>query len=247
MMRSLVKWHWPKVIAHRCGGALAPENTLAGLQVSAMTGVRGVEFDVMLSGSNTPVLIHDETLERTTSGQGPVAKTTDDILFSLDAGVKHHRAFVGARIPRFAEAIELCRSLNLAANVEIKPAVGFERATGAAAAQMALMGWSDALPPPLLSSFSEAALAAAMAVAPALPRGLLVEQLPSDWRARCEKLACVALHINHRVLDAATVRTIKADGYRVVCYTVNDLSRAKTLLEWGVDSLITDRPDLIRA
>lgn len=246
-MRSLANWPWPKIMAHRCGGALAPENTLVGMQICAMSGGGGVEFDVMLSGSGTPVLIHDETLERTTSGQGKVATTNDDVLFGLDAGVKHHRAFVGTRIPRFAEAIEMCRLLGLAANVEIKPAVGFERATGAAVAQMAASGWAGGSPPPLLSSFSEAALAAALAVAPALPRALLAEQLPIDWRSRCEKLATIAINLNHRLLDAATVRSIKTAGYRIATYTVNDLSRAKTLLEWGVDTVITDRPDLVRA
>lgn len=62
-------WPHPRLIAHRCGGALAPENTLAGLRKAFELGYRAVEFDVMLSGDGTPVLIHDETLERTTDGQ----------------------------------------------------------------------------------------------------------------------------------------------------------------------------------
>ena len=73
-------WPLPAVVAHRCGGALAPENTLAGLDASAACGCRGVEFDVMLSADGTPFLIHDETLARTTDGHGAVAATVDAVL-----------------------------------------------------------------------------------------------------------------------------------------------------------------------
>ena len=118
----------PRYIAHRCGGVLAPENTLAGLQVAAARGCQAVEFDVMLSGDGTPVLIHDETLERTTNGIGPVCKTPDAVLFSLDAGQ-------GERIPTLVEAAAICQRHGLLANVEIKPAAGFETQTGEAVAR----------------------------------------------------------------------------------------------------------------
>ena len=110
MKRSLPRW-----FAHRGGGTLAPENTLAGIRLAARMGFKAVEFDVMLSADGTPVLIHDETLERTTSGAGRVCDTSDDALFLLDAGN-------GERIPRFSEAAALCREYGLLANIEIKPA-----------------------------------------------------------------------------------------------------------------------------
>jgi glycerophosphoryl diester phosphodiesterase len=74
-----VAWPHPRLIAHRGGGALAPENTLAGLRTAASLGYRGVEFDVMLSADGTPVLIHDETLERTTDGRGPAGGGVDRV------------------------------------------------------------------------------------------------------------------------------------------------------------------------
>jgi glycerophosphoryl diester phosphodiesterase len=67
----------PRWFAHRGGGSLAPENTLAGIRLAARLGYKAVEFDVMLSGDGTPVLIHDETLERTTNGVGRVCETPD--------------------------------------------------------------------------------------------------------------------------------------------------------------------------
>ena len=80
------RWPWPRVIAHRGGGQFAPENTLAALRKGHALGFRGVEFDVMLSADAVPVLIHDETLERTTSGRGNVADTAAAVLTTLDAG-----------------------------------------------------------------------------------------------------------------------------------------------------------------
>ena len=94
MIRPAPAWEVPSVIAHRCGGALAPENTLAGLPIAAALGYRAVEFDVMLSGDSTPWVIHDETLERTTNGRGNVCETSDLILRTLDAGAHQHRAQV---------------------------------------------------------------------------------------------------------------------------------------------------------
>ena len=89
------EWPLPRVVAHRCGGSLAPENTLAGLPITAALGFGAVEFDVMLSADNTPWLIHDETLERTSNGKGLVSATPDSVLQSLDAGAYYHRSFVG--------------------------------------------------------------------------------------------------------------------------------------------------------
>ncbi len=163
-------WPHPRLIAHRGGGALAPENTLAGLRTAASLGYRGVEFDVMLSADGTPVLIHDETLERTTDGRGRVADASDAELARLDAGSWHGEQFAGEPLPSFGDAAELCLALGLWANVEIKPSAGREAETGRKVAQAARELWAGAAPP-LLSSFSLEALAAARDAAPELPRG----------------------------------------------------------------------------
>lgn len=242
---NLCSWPWPAVLAHRCGGALAPENTLVGLDMCMLTGCRGVEFDVMLSGDRTPVLIHDETLERTTNGGGPVGETPDTLLALIDAGSKHHRAFAGEPLPFLHVAAARLIGLGLAVNVEIKPARGAEALTGEIVARMAAELWREARVPPLLSSFSEQALSAAATAAPELPRGLLVDQVPSDWLARCERVGAIALHANGHRLDETMVRAIKAAGYRVLAYTVNEPSQAQRLFQWGVDCIVTDRPDRV--
>lgn len=224
---------------------LAPENTLAGLRTAAARGYRGVEFDVMLSAESTPYLIHDETLERTTDGAGAVAHTPDAVLDALDAGRWRGPAFAGEPLPRFEAAARLCRELDLWPNVEIKPAPGHEEETGRRVALDAARLWAGAAFAPLLSSFSEVALAAAREAAPALPRGLLVAAVPADWRERARRLGCAALHFDARGVEPAALQSLHGAGCWLVAYTVNDPSRAAALLAQGLDALITDRLDLI--
>lgn len=233
----------PRLIAHRGGGSVAPENTLAGLRAAARLGYRGVEVDAMLSGSSTPVLIHDEALDRTTNGRGLVAETPDAVLFALDAGSWFGPDFAGERVPTLTAAAALCRELGLWVNLEIKPAAGYEQVTGESVARAARVLWQDA-EPPLLSSFSAAALGAARRAAPELRRGLLVEVIPGNWRELCERLGCACLHCDAARNSTAAIEAVVEAGVPVVCYTVNDPEVAGTLLALGA-CVITDRLDLI--
>jgi len=236
----VTRWPYPKVVAHRGGGTLAPENTLGAIGFGAELGFKGVEFDVMLAGDGTPVLIHDETLARTTNGHGTVSARSAAQLATLDAGGWKGKRWRGERIPSFERATHLCRELDLWANVEIKPAKGFERRTGEAVARAARLLWKGAPLAPVLSSFSLLALAAAREAAPELPRGLLLGRIPPHWRELARDLDCVALHCNHRALTRALARSMRDAGYAVLCWTVNDPRAARKLLGWGVDCLVTD-------
>jgi glycerophosphoryl diester phosphodiesterase len=239
------EWTLPRVFAHRCGGALAPENTLAGLPIAAALGFRGVEFDVMLSADGSPWLIHDEMLERTTNGVGKVCETTDAALQGLDAGSFHHRAFAGEQLPRFEATIARLFELDLLANVEIKPATGFEAETGEVVARAIMKLWQGA-PLPLVSSFSEPALIAARKVAPQLPLGYLCERPPVDWIERMDALAAYSLHCAAWEIDDAVLASAQDKGIPVLCWTVNERSCAEALFARGVSSVFSDRIDLLR-
>lgn len=241
----MTRWPYPARIAHRGGGTLAPENTLAAIRHGAALDFRGVEFDVMLAGDGTPVLMHDETLERTTSGRGEVSRTPYAEMAALDAGAWKGERWRGERVPSFESAGSLCRELGIWANAEIKPAKGFERETGAAAARMAESLWRGAGEPCLLSSFRIEALEAAQAAAPGLPRGWIVRELPQDWHATMQRLGCISLHCKHQLLTEAQAASVRAAGYALVCWTVNDADAARRLLAWGVDGIITDALDVI--
>lgn len=232
MRRPLPRW-----FAHRGGGSLAPENTLAGIRLAARLGFKAVEFDVMLSGDGTPVLIHDETLERTTNGTGRVCATPDDLLFSLDAGW-------GESIPRFVDAANLCRELGLLANVEIKPSLGQEIETAERVAKLTVDLWQGAAVPPLLSSFSLTALAVARDLAPGIARGVLFESVPADWLAEIKRLRAFSLHCDADFLPDDILAEAQANAVPVLCYTVNSENRAKNLFAHGVSALFTDRLDL---
>lgn len=237
-------WPWPRVLAHRGGGSLAPENTLAAIRTGRHLGFTGIEFDAMLSSDGEPVLIHDETVDRTTDGRGRVAELTAGELQAFDAGAWFGRPFAGERIPRLEQAMALCAQLGVWMNAEIKPSAGADDITGSIVAQRLRPLAAQALPP-LLSSFSERALVAARRAAPELPRGLLVGRIPGDWACRLGELDCVALHCDHRHLDRSMVDAVHHAGYWVFCYTVNEPSRAAELAVWGVDALCTDRLDRV--
>lgn len=227
----------PRWFAHRGGGSLAPENTLAGIRLAASLGYRAVEFDVMLSGDGTPVLIHDESLERTTNGSGRVCDTPDAILLSLDAGQ-------GERIPTFSQAAALCRALGLLANVEIKPAAGFDRQTAETVCRSACELWSGGPVQPLISSFSPEALEIARDLAPEIRRGLLVERVPADWRQEMQRLQAYSLHCAASTLDDVVLVEAQAHAIPVLCYTVNLPEQAEGLFARGVSAIFTDRLDL---
>jgi len=246
-------WPYPRVLAHRGGGAFAPENTIAAIRTGRERGFRGVEFDVTLCADGELVLIHDATLDRTTDGTGAVAERSWAELAGLDAGRWFSADFAGERIPRLTEAIGFCRSRQVWINAEIKPAAGAERQTGEAVALSVARAFADlahegpgpAPQVPLLSSFSVEALAAAREAAPALPRGLLCRRIAPDWREQLQRLQCVALHCDHRSLDASAIHEVRSAGYWLFCYTVNDRHRANQLARWGIDALCTDRLDRI--
>jgi glycerophosphoryl diester phosphodiesterase len=250
-------WPYPRILAHRGGGTLAPENTLEAIDVGRAHGYRGVEFDAMLAADDVPVLIHDPTLERTTSGRGDVAAHTARALTQLDAGAWHSPAFAGARIPLFDAAVRHCRAHGVWMNIEIKPSPGAAAQTGRVVAQHTAGLFADLILPggdradrvvptvPLFSSFERAALEAARDVAPDIPRGYLLDEVPANWRDELAALGCVALHTNHDHLTRALARAIKDSGYWLFCYTVNDPARGKELFSWGVDALCTDRLDAL--
>lgn len=249
MMKDSFAWNYPRRVAHRGGGSLAPENTLAAMRVGYAHGYRMIECDVKLTGDGTLMLMHDDLVDRTTDGAGRVAGMTWGEIARLDAG--HYRRdtqpqFAGEPVPSLHAIARYCLANGMAINIEIKPCPGRDFETGAAAAIEAkrLWGGAGALPP-LLSSFSEMSLEAARQFAPELPRALLQHKLTADWAERIERLDCVGFDANFKVLTPDVVGEARRRGYRVLTYTPNEPAIAAELAGWGVDCVITDAIDLI--
>ncbi|WP_296001872.1 glycerophosphodiester phosphodiesterase [Rugamonas sp.] len=252
-------WPYPKIVAHRGGGTLAPENTIAGLRAGLAHGFHAVEFDVMLSRDGIGMVMHDPDFGRTVAGVGSVAATDAAALAIMDAGRWFGPQFAGEPVPFFTQFVDYCRAQRIWMNIEIKPTDGFEAQTGRWVAATTRELFADVLADtlgdggaardpaalPLLSSFSVEALAAARDAAPELPRGWLVDRIPDDWEAQARALGAVAVHTNQKHLTAPQARAIRDAGFGLFCYTVNDAGRAREILGWGVDGFCTDRIDLI--
>jgi len=236
---------WPRIIGHRGAALSAPENTLAGFCMAAALDVAWVEFDVRLTRDGRCILLHDDTLDRTTTGHGPAATLSFDEIRRCDAGGWFGPDFAGQVVPSLEETIDLLRELKLGAVIELKPAPGAEAATGRAAAELVAKRWPSDLPAPVLSSFKPPALAAARDVAPELERGLLVGSLPRDWRRQVEQFGCTMLHADQRKLDQATAAMAREAGLPLFAYTVNLAERAKELFAWGVSAVFSDCPDRV--
>jgi glycerophosphoryl diester phosphodiesterase len=233
-------WPYPRLVAHRGGGTLAPENTLAAIRLGQSLGYRAHEFDVKLTLDGEAVLMHDATLERTAGTKGRAADLTLAQLKALDAGAWHSAEFRGEPIPTFEAAAKLLRSKETMAHVEIKPTPGFDSETGARVAELTAKYWEGAAVPPVFSSFSYEALVAAKHAAPRIPRGWLIDTFTdADWD-RLQALDCASLHTSWKTISHARIRELRDAGYQVMIYTVNDAARARELLDAGASGLFTD-------
>jgi glycerophosphoryl diester phosphodiesterase len=225
-MCGLPAWPYPRLAAHRGAGKRAPENTLASFRYGLARGYRMIECDAKLSADGVAFLLHDATLERTTSGRGRADALDWRALSQLDAGSWHSPPYAGEPLPTLAGVAAWCRANGVMLNIEIKPAPGRERATGAAVALDAKTLWSGADVQPLLSSFSADALDAARIAAPELPRAFLAERLPDDWREIPLRLGCIALDLKHTALTEELVREVRGAGLRLVDLNAHEPAQA---------------------
>lgn len=236
----MTHWPYPRLIAHRGGGSLAPENTLAAIKLGQSLGYRAHEIDVKLSVDDVAILLHDADLVRTTNGKGRAADQPWSALRSLDAGGWHSAEFRGEPLPSYEEVAKQLRSKDTMINVEIKPTPGFDRTTGTRIALETRRLWQGAAVSPLFSSFSFESLLAAMEAAPEIPRGWLVSEFTeADW-GRLETLRAVSLHTNYRNMRPDLVAELHARGYKVMLYTINDVPTAQRWLDSGADGIFTD-------
>jgi glycerophosphoryl diester phosphodiesterase len=234
----------PSVIGHRGAAASAPENTLAGLRRAKALGCAWVEFDVRLTSDGALVLCHNSTLDRTTTGSGRVSAQSLAMIRQCDAGGWFGPAFAGENVPTLEEALGLAAELDLGANIELKADRGREYATGAAVSAT-LRRLDGRLPPVLASSFQPWALDPLRKLVPRVPRGILFRIVPRGWAEMALRLDCAVIGADHRHLRPRRITEIRAAGYQLAAYTVNNPARARLLFEWGVTSVFSDAPDIV--
>ena len=219
MTTALKPWPYPRWVAHRGAGKLAPENTMSAFRLGAHYGYRMFECDAKLSKDGVLFLMHDATLNRTTNAQGTGSDLTMGEIAQLDAGSWHSRAFAGEALPTLEALSRWCLANHYFLNVEIKPTPGQELETGRA-----------------------------KEVAPHIPRGLLVDKLAdssgdADLQIALD-LGCQVMVLNHALWTPELVAKVHGAGLRCSSYTVNDEWAAQRLIDLGTDAIITDRVDL---
>lgn len=234
-------WPYPKLIAHRGAGRHAPENTLSSIRLGASHGYAMMEYDVKLSKDGMAILLHDDTVDRTSNGRGSAGAKTFNELALLDAGSWHSKMYAGETIPTLQSIASYTLANGIRSNIEIKPCTGTETETGKQVAKLAQALWAGADVAPLLSSFSEQALEAAMDAAPDLPRALLLDgEPPSDWLDRVQRLKCVGLNLDHKYTTLPLAQAVQKAGYTLAIWTVNDPVRVQELFDWGCNAVVTD-------
>jgi glycerophosphoryl diester phosphodiesterase len=234
----------PVVWAHRGASFDAPENTLAAFALAEQQGADGIELDAQLCQSGEVVVLHDESLGRTTGYAGLIGETPWSVVRTLDAGSRKHERYRGERIPLLAEAL---RGFPRLVNVEIKCDRADDR--GLTAAVVRVIREARAEERVLLSSFNPLCLLRARVLAPKLLRALLFES-DSAWPLRsalsAPLLAAVALHPENVLATRQRIARWRKRGYRVTVWTVDDPAEAMRLVEWGANGVITNRPALMR-
>lgn len=238
-------WAVPRLIAHRGASNCAPENTLAALQQAHHLGATWVEFDVRLAKCGTPIVFHDDTLNRTTNGVGKVSDYRYDDIVQLDAGSWFGDQFRGEKVPKFEDWLATAAKLGLGMNVELKATPDEAHHLAEEVNYFLKHRWPNHLPNPLVSSAQMECLHEIRNQSSHYLYGFITDRWLNDWEAVMRRFNCVSLHINHNEIDAVRVAKVQASGRHVLAYTVNDADRAKYLFQLGVEAVFSDNPALL--
>lgn len=219
-----------RVIAHRGASAYAPENTLKAIRLALEMGVDAVEVDVRLSKDGYLVVIHDDTLDRTTDGSGPVAEFTLAELKMLNAGL-------GERIPTLQEVLEEVKACLI---IEVK-VEGVERKVVDALRE------ADRLDYVMVTSFIHPLIKKVKELEPSVKTGVIVSGLPVKPVELALHAKAEAIFPNHKYLSREAVEEARRGGLQVYPWVVDRLDEAKRLMDLGVNGLVTNRPrELLR-
>ena len=238
----------PRVIAHRGFSGLYPENTLVAFRKAMELGVDMIELDILLSRDDELVVIHDDTLDRTTSGSGPVRDKSISELTQLDAGTWFASEFRAERLPRLSEVFDLVEDRVLL-NVEIKGEAVTGRVRGGIAERtIRLIREREFGARTILSSFDPRALHHAREIDSEIARATLYNRELHRGKNPTEILAetsSTSFNLSRNQVNEDIVAECHRKGSAVLVYTVNGVAEMQRMIAMGVDGLFTNRPDLM--
>jgi glycerophosphoryl diester phosphodiesterase len=241
------------VAAHRGGAALWPENSLLAFRQALALGVDAIEFDLHMTADGEIVVLHDPTLDRTSTGRGPVRdlKLADLAAVRLKA---RDGAVTDERIPTLAEALELAAPVPVELMPEIKVDANRQRYDGIEEKALALVRARGLLPRTTLQAFQADTIRRLRALEPTARTMLLVARgdverdraRPAEAVRRARDLGATDLGMNHRLIDADVMSAARAGGIRLSAWTVNEERDIRRMVDLGVDVVMSDRPDLAK-
>jgi glycerophosphoryl diester phosphodiesterase len=223
-------------VAHRGYSAVAPENTLPAFAAALRGGATIVEFDVRTTADGVPVVIHDRTLERTTTGAGPVWEARFDEVRGLDAGGWFSPAYAGVRVPTLAETIDLLAPSEAELLLEIKPPATPEQVK----AILEQVASRDLLGRTVVQSFDPSVVAM---VPSEWRRGLLRLRLEPDTASLAASLGVIYCNppVGDFFRETEIVEALVSAGVEIMPWTANDPAQWPALAAAGAAGLITDR------
>ena len=216
--------------SHRGAGYLEPENTLRALRRAIELGVDQIEIDVQLTRDDHLILMHDPTVDRTTSGTGKVAELTFSEIRQLDAGL-------GEQVPTLEEALALVDG-RVVLQIELKG----PRTAPLVIQAIEVLKREEAV---LLTSFMHQQLVEAQQLNPRIRTGALWGRLPANAVQRTQQLNALALHVWHEFITPQLVATAHTQGLLVRAWNANKEEEMHRLIELGVDAIGSDRPDVL--
>ncbi|WP_162878697.1 glycerophosphodiester phosphodiesterase [Peribacillus butanolivorans] len=230
-----------QIFAHRGSKGTHPENTMAAFKEAARIGAEGIEFDVHLSSDGEMIVIHDETLDRTTSLLGYVKDCSAQKLKTADAGSKFSEEFQGEPIPFLKEIFDWAIDNTMLMNIEIKtdklPYEGIEQKIVDLIRQYRLENRV------ILSSFNHQSIEKVKKLAPEIERALLFEGLPENIEEILSAKKEAGFHPDRNSLTETINHYAKKLGYKVRPWVANNKSDIIRLAEMDVDVIMTDFPE----
>lgn len=233
--------------AHRGASGHAPQNTLAAFLLAAEIGADGIELDVHLSADGEAVVIHDDTVDATTNGQGRVSAMTLAELKALDAGSWFDPRFAGERIPTLQEVFDAVGQ-RLLINVEIKVEAGYHP-PDQEAETVRLIEDNNLVERVIISSFSISSLRRVCRLNPSIALGLLYARVETPFFPTLARLLGAryeALHPQFSLVDARYMEKARRRGLHVNAWTANEVSDMRRLIDIGANGIITNYPDRLR-
>ena len=229
------------VIAHRGASSYAPENTLASFDLALHMGCHHIELDVDFTSDGHIVVIHDDTVDRTTNGTGPVGSQTLTELRALDAGAWFGTQFTGEQIPTFAEVLERYQG-RVHIHTEIKGrAPHLAQSTADLVRQYAMADHVT------VTSFQKPRLEEMRAYAPDLPTGWLVSEVSGVTIAQARELGLTQICPRANIVRPALVSHLHAEGFVVRAWGVADEALMRQVVDAGADGMTVNFPDKLLA